>query len=123
MKTILLIISICLLAPSAVHAQAPGDWVLGRWKGGPYWFPGVVESRSAKKVTIAFDDGTRDTLAINLVRKYDWRVGTRVECLWAGGDIWYGGKIQKMGKDGSSISILYDDGGRENTKTGACRSK
>lgn len=69
-----------------------------------------------------YDAGTKDTLAIKQVRKYDWRVGSRVECLWAGGTDWYPGKISQMGKDGSSISILYDDGGCENTTTGACRS-
>jgi hypothetical protein len=123
MRIILLLLSLCLLAPQAVHAQAPGDWVLGRWKGGQYWFPGVVEKRSGDKITIVFDDGTRETLPRKLVRKYDWRAGSRVECRWAGGAEWYGGKIQNIGKDGSSLNILYDDGGREKTSTGACRSK
>jgi hypothetical protein len=123
MKAFLLTLFLCLLAPNAVFAQAPGDWVLGKTHGGKYWFPGVVESRSGNKIKIVFDDGSKDTLSNKQVRKYDWRVGSRVECLWAGGKVWYGGKIEKMGKDGSSISILYDDSGRENTNTGACRSK
>ena len=123
MKALLLSLSFFLLAPTALSAQAPGDWVLGNYKGGKYWFPGVVESRSGDKIKVAFDDGTKDTLTLKQVRKYNWRVGTRVDCLWAGGSDWYPGKISKMGKDGSSISILYDDGGREDTKTGACRSR
>jgi hypothetical protein len=81
-----------------------------------------VESRSGNQIKVAFDDGTKGTLTPKQVRKYNWRVGTRVDCLWAGGADWYPGKISKMGKDGSSISILYDDSGREDTKTGACRS-
>ncbi|MCB1600918.1 MAG: hypothetical protein H7A19_12715 [Rhodanobacteraceae bacterium] len=122
MRMFLLLMSFCLLAPHAAYAQAPGDWVLGKWKGGPYWFPGVVEKRAGDKITIVFDDGTRDTLPRKLVRKYDWRAGSKVECRWSGGSEWYAAKIQNIEKDGSTLNVLYEDGVREKTSTGACRS-
>lgn len=115
--------TLVLLTSSGVSAQQSGDWVLARWKGNQYWFPGVVESRVGDDVTIAYDDGTRETLPTRLVRAYDWRVGSRVQCQWQGGAEWYSGKISAMSSDGVTISVAYDDGDREETRTGACRSQ
>ena len=117
-----LILVAMLLASSGVSAQQAGDWVLARWKGDQYWFPGVVESRAGDNVTIAYDDGTRETLPVRLVRTYDWTVGSRVQCRWKGGTDWYAGKITGMGKDGVTMNVAYDDGDSEQTRTGACRS-
>ena len=115
--------AVVLLATGVASAQQHGDWVLARWKGDRYWFPGVVQSRAGDKVTIAYDDGTKETLPANLVRPYDWDVGSRVACQWQGGTEWYAGKITAMSKDGVTISVAYDDGDREQTRTGSCRSE
>jgi len=125
MKTLafLISLSLALLTPLPANAQEPGDWVLAQWRGGQFWFPGVVQARSGNTVSIAYDDGTQENLPVHLVQPYTWRVGTRVECQWAGGDEWYGGQITQMGSDGSTINVLYDDGDRETTRTGACRSR
>lgn len=110
-----------MLSSTSAVGQQRGDWVLAQWKGAKYWFPGVVEKRSGDRVTIAYDDGTRETLPVSKVRPYDWRIGSRVSCRWQGGAEWYAGKIAAMGNDGVSITIHYDDGDRERTATGACR--
>ncbi len=119
----LLSLSLLLLISAPLTAQQRGDWVLAQWQGGVYWFPGVVESRTRDTITIAYDDGTRETRPANQVRYYDWRVGSRVECRWAGGNEWYGGRISAMDSGGSVISIAYDDGDREQTTTAMCRSR
>ena len=111
------------LIVSTASAQQPGDWVLAQWQGGEYWFPGVVESRAGNKITIAYDDGTRETRPINQVRPYDWKIGSRVQCQWAGGTDWYAGRITAMSADGVTIHVAYDDGDREETRTAACRSQ
>ena len=123
MKMRWMLATLVLLASTGASAQKQGDWVLARWKGDQYWFPGVVESRAGDKVTIAYDDGTRETLPVRLVRTYDWDVGSRVQCQWQGGTEWYAGKITAMSRDGVTISVAYDDGDREQTRTGACRSQ
>ncbi|MEZ5462117.1 hypothetical protein [Dokdonella sp.] len=122
MKLTAICLAMLLLVPTPVMAQDPGDWVLGRWQGGQYWFPGVVQSRSGKNVTIIYDDGTRETLSTDRVRPYNWTLGSRVECRWAGGSDWYGGKITGISKDGTQLDIHYDDGDRERIATGGCRS-
>ena len=114
---------LALLASGTALAHQDGDWVLARWKGGDYWFPGVVKSQSSSQLTIAYDDGTLEKLSRDKVRPYNWKVGSRVQCRWKDGDDWYAGKITKIASDGVAISIAYDDGDREDTSTGACRSK
>jgi hypothetical protein len=123
MKAGMLILASLLLMAGAVAAQQRGDWVLGQWRGGDFWFPGVVESRDGNAVTIAYDDGTRETLPLKLVRPYTWRVGTRIECRWADGSEWYGADITGVSKDGTIIDVRYDDGIRERIATGGCRSR
>jgi len=118
-----LLATLVLLVATGASAQQRGDWVLARWKGDQYWFPGVVESRAGENITIAYDDGTRETLPVKLVRPYDWSVGSRVACQWKGGTDWYAGKITAMSSDGVTIDVAYDDGDREQTRTGACRSQ
>ena len=119
----LLVVALGVLACAGAMAQSRADWVLGQWQGGAYWFRGVVQERSGDNVTILYDDGTRETVALKRTKPYDWALGTRVECRWSGGNAWYTGKITGMAKDGSEIDVLYDDGDRERIATGGCRSR
>lgn len=125
MKKMLLIGAGLLLLTTTAWAQSRGDWVLARWQGGQYYYPGVVESSSGSKVTVAYDDGARETLSAKKVRAYTWVVGSRVECDWKGAGTWYAAKIIKINaKDGARIKVRYDvDDWSENTRTGKCRSR
>ncbi len=122
MKKLMLLLSLVMLAPGVLIAQERGDWALGQWRGGDFWFPGVIQNRTSDSVTIAYDDGTSETLPLRRVRPYTWGVGTRIECRWQNGTEWYGGQITRVSSDGTRIDVLYDDGDRENLTTGACRS-
>ena len=102
-------------------AQTQGDWVLARYKGGPYWYPGIIQSVNGDRVTVSHDDGDRETLSLRSVRPYDWAIGGRVECNFKGAGKWYPGVIASLG--GGTIGINYDDGDRERTRTGRCRSR
>ncbi|MCQ4633135.1 hypothetical protein GB927_024050 [Shinella sp. CPCC 100929] len=103
------------------HAQTKGDWVLGNYKGAGYWFPGVVEKIGGGQITIRYDDGDRETVSVNDVRPYDWMIGMKVECNYKGQGEWYGGTIASLA--GEKIGIAYDDGDKETTKTGRCRTQ
>ena len=119
LQAAILLIALCAI-PSA-HAQTPGDWALARYKGGPDYYPGIVQSVSGNSITIAYDDGDRETMAIALTRPYDWRIGTRVECNFKGAGRWYPGVIASL--SGPDIGISYDDGDKERTKTRRCPSR
>ncbi|MBL0162582.1 MAG: hypothetical protein IPP82_02715 [Xanthomonadales bacterium] len=123
MKRIMLTAAMLVLISTGAAAQSQGDWVLGNWRGGGYWFPGVVQSHVGDKITIAYDDGTRETASSTQVRPYTWALGTRIECRWSGGKAWFGGQITGISKDGTQIDVKYDDGDQERLTTGACRSK
>lgn len=110
-----------VLGADVASAQSKGEWVLGRWQGGAYWFPAVVEKVSGGSVSIVYDDGDRETTTLEKVRPYDWAVGKKVECNYKGRGEWYSGRISALG--GEMISINYDDGDKERTKTGRCRSR
>ena len=102
-------------------AQSKGDWVLGNYKNAGYWFPGVLEQVGNGQVTIRYDDGDRETVGMDKVRPYDWTIGMKVECNFQGQGKWYSGKIASLA--GEKIGIAYDDGDKETTKTGRCRSQ
>jgi hypothetical protein len=123
MKKFLLVCVMFVLFSANAFAQRPGDWVLGKWRGGAYWFPGVVQSSNGKSVTIAYDDGTRETVSPKQVRPYNWKPGSRIECRWAGGQAWYGANITRISKDGTKLDVKYDDGVSEKIATGGCRSR
>lgn len=121
MKKLVLIAALAMAAPSMALAQQPGDWVLAQWHGGAQWFPGVIQSRDGDMIRIGYDDGTFETRPVNQTKPYDWRVGSKVECRWTDGQ-WYGAKITQASADGLSIDVLFDDGDRQHTQTGKCRS-
>ena len=114
-----LLLSLAMSIPALAFEN--GDWVLGQWQGGRYWYPGVVESSTQSSVTIQYDDGDRATQQSNQVKPYDWRVGSRVECNWQNGGKWYPGVIALLDKE--TLGIKYDDGDTEVTKTAGCRSR
>ncbi|MBB1247531.1 tudor domain-containing protein [Rhizobium sp. G21] len=109
------------LFSSAAMAQTKGDWILGNYKGGGYWYPGVIASVKGSKVTIQYDDGDRETLPVSETKPYNWSIGKKVECNYQGQGKWYRGTIASLA--GAKIGIAYDDGDQETTRTGRCRSR
>jgi hypothetical protein len=113
-----------LACSSAAFAQAfaTGQWVLARANdGSTHYYPGVVVGASDASVTIQYDDGTRETRPANQVRPYDWRVGSRLTCLWAQDGKPYPAVITGMGADGGSLTVRYlDDNSSAQVATGQC---
>ncbi|MEQ4618882.1 MAG: tudor domain-containing protein [Corticimicrobacter sp.] len=105
----------------AACAQTAGDWVLGNFQGAGRWYPGIVQSTSGGQVIVLYDDGDTEILPASRVRHYNWMVGTRVECNYQNQGTWYPGKIASL--SGERVGINYDDGDKEITRTGLCRSR
>ena len=110
------------LSSTAASAQAVGDWVLARWRGEAFWFPGVIQARIGGQVTIRYDDGTLETRPLSQVRPYDWQVGTAVTCRWTDGR-WYPAAIVALARGGLTIRVRYSDGVFQTTQTGRCREE
>ena len=115
-------IALAVFCSAQVQAFENGDWVLAQWKGARYWFPGVVDGMRGDMIRVRFDDGTVDTRPSHQVKRYNWDVGSRVECQWNSGTQWYPGRIANVARDGETLEIRYDDGDAERTRTGKCRS-
>ena len=105
---------------SPAVAQNVGDWVLSQSRGSAQYFPGVVTARDGNTVIVRFDDGTVERRPANLIRAFDWRAGSHVECRFTDGN-WYGATITRLASDGLTVSVRYDDGDTQNTNTGRCR--
>jgi hypothetical protein len=60
-------------------------------------------------------------LNLGNLRPYEWAICRRVECNFEGAGKRYPGVIASLA--GGTIGIDYDDGDRERTKTGRCRSR
>ncbi|WP_395449696.1 tudor domain-containing protein [Aminobacter sp. UC22_36] len=110
-----------LATAGMASAQTTGDWVLGNYKGSGYWFAGVIEKVNGDTITVRYDDNERETTSLSKVRPYDWMIGTKVECNFKGAGEWYKGTITSLA--GEKVGIAYDDGDKETTKTGRCRTK
>ncbi|MEB2845534.1 hypothetical protein GAO09_22650 [Rhizobiales bacterium RZME27] len=119
-KTTALAAAFLVAGAFTASAQTTGDWVLGNYKGAGYWFPGIIDKIADGKVTIRYDDGDKETVAMGNVRPYNWAIGTKVECNFKGKGDWYSGTISSLA--GEKIGINYDDGDKETTRTGRCRS-
>src|SRR3954466_9970823 len=107
-----------------ISDYSPGDWVLGQWKGGRWWFPGVVHSIGEDgSIAINYDDETSEIRPANQVKTYDWQVGSRIEAVWSGNEQWCEATIIEADAGGSNLIVRFDDGIVEETVTGRCRSR
>lgn len=105
-------------------ALEPGAWVLGRYRGGDFFFPGVVQHVGNGSVTIGYDDGDRETLPEDMTKPYDWRVGSRIEAIWSGNGHWYAAEIIAAHDNGADLVVRFlDDGIEERTLTARCRER
>ena len=118
--SVLLAVGMIALGAGAANAQTAGDWVLGNWQGAGYWYPGVVSKIGGGKITIRYDDGDKETVSMSDVRPYDWMIGMKVECNYKNAGEWFPGTIASLA--GEKIGIAYDDGDKETTRTGRCRT-
>lgn len=107
---------VCMASSNAV-AQS-GNKILAKWSDG--WYVGTVVQEDGDTFGVIFDDGDVALVAKSGIRPLDWRAGTRVQCNWQGAGIYYWGTIVQL--SASSVSIHYDDGDKEVTVVGRCRT-
>ena len=87
-----------------------GDRVLAFDSDG-YLYPADIIMIDHDEVTVQYLDGYERVVTPELVKRFDLRVGTPVECKWSGGPHFFPGKIDKV--EGERIHIKYDDNAEE----------
>ncbi|XFA72494.1 hypothetical protein RYO59_000719 [Thermosynechococcaceae cyanobacterium Okahandja] len=108
------------MTSSSALAQRPGDRVLGQWSDG-FWYPARIQSVDGSRIRLVYDDGDLGTVGPNQIRAINWGVGSKVQCNWKNRGTYYPGTIAQRQED--SIFVNYDDGDREQTVIGRCRSR
>ncbi len=109
--------------PAAAQSFRVGDWVVGRWQGGDYYYPATVVSVNRNNIVVEYDGGRRDTLLPNQVTAFRWGRGGRVQCKWTDGEF-YDASIVAMHGDGATIDVQFDDeDSPRRTQTKYCRSE
>jgi hypothetical protein len=94
-----------------------GDRVIGQWPDGEC-YPATVESLRGNDYKLAFDDGDTAVVTRHQIHPFNWRQGSRVQCKWQNGNLYYSGAITSI--NSRSLNINYDDGDRETTTVRAC---
>jgi hypothetical protein len=112
-------------APPAAEpapAVAVGQPVLARFRNGPFWFVGRAKAVTGDTVAVAYLDGSDELLPAAAVRRFDWGVGTRVECNWKLRGSYYAGRIAAVNGQTGAL-VAYDDGDKEVIDIAYCRSR
>ena len=123
-----LVLAVSVLVMSGCASMRPvafgaGDWVLAKWQPeDPYYYPAIITARTGDQLTLQYDDGDAGEQRVTSVRRFDWRVGTRVECKFSNGG-WYLATITEMGANRVDMRIRYDDNDWEATDTSQCRDR
>lgn len=74
-------------------------------------YPAEILSIDHDKIIVHFLDGPERMLTPELLKRFDLRVGTAIECRWKGGQMYFPGKISQI--EGDRVHINYDDGDKE----------
>jgi hypothetical protein len=74
-------------------------------------YPAEVLSVENDKIVVQFLDGPERMLTPELLKSFDLRIGTPVQCRWKGGQAYFPGKITQM--EGDRVHLAYDDGDKE----------
>jgi hypothetical protein len=76
-----------------------------------FTYPAEILSVEEDKIIVSFLDGPERMLTPELVRPFELRSGTAVQCRWKGGQAYFPGKITQI--EGDRVHVAYDDGDRE----------
>jgi hypothetical protein len=74
-------------------------------------YPADVLSMDHDKIVVSFLDGPERMLTPELLRAFELRTGTAVQCRWKAGPAYFPGKITQT--EGDRVHLAYDDGDQE----------
>ena len=71
----------------------------------------IISIQDEERVLVQYLDGPERMLTPELVKRYDVRTGTKIECRFGGGPHYFPGTLNKI--DGERIFVKYEDGDEE----------
>ncbi|MCI0637452.1 MAG: hypothetical protein L0Y72_27780 [Gemmataceae bacterium] len=74
-------------------------------------YPAEIVSIQDDRVIVQYLDGPERMLTPELIKRFDLRVGAKIECRWKGGPNYFPGVLSKL--EGERIHVNYDDGDQE----------
>ena len=114
----LIFLALLALSLNAI-AQSSGK-ILARWSDG--WYVATIVEKVGQNYKVIYDDdGVEAIVPPNGIKALDWTAGSRVQCNWKGRGFYYPGTIAQM--SGIRVNINYDDGDKETTLIGRCRTR
>ena len=109
-----------------------GDRVSCNWQREGSQYTGRVDLILGQKIRVLYDEGDEELTIPSLCRAVSsgagggvatdgFAPGARVQCNWKSIGIYFPGTVSS--RNGNRLQILYDDGDREETTTGHCRTR
>ncbi len=74
-------------------------------------YPAEIVSIQEDRVVVQYLDGPERMLTPELIKRFDLRVGAKIECRWKGGPNFFPGVLSRL--EGERIFVRYDDGEEE----------
>ena len=88
-----------------------GERVLANWQQDNYWYICTIQEIIETEIHVIYDEGTREILTIENLRKVAIEPGAFVEGRWKGELNYYAGTVIKV--KGENVKIEYKDGKKE----------
>lgn len=95
--------------------------ILARYSNG-WWYIGDLEKKGQKTATVKWLDGTTFNAPLEDLKRFDWSIGSRIQCKYKKDNHYYWGTINSW--DGwDNLTIKWQDGGNTQvTGYDVCRS-
>ena len=88
-----------------------GERVLANWQQDDYWYICTIQEIIETEIHVIYDEGTREILTIENLRKVAIKPGDFIEGRWLGEMNYYPGTVIKV--KGENVKIEYKDGKKE----------
>jgi len=71
----------------------------------------IISIEDEERIIVQYLDGPERMLTPELIKRFDVKVGMKIECRWSGGPHYFPGTLSKL--EGERIHVKYDDGDDE----------
>jgi len=118
MKMISAVVVGMLTISAGASAYEKGDRVFGRFQGLDYWYPATISGVEGDQFSLAYDDGSTETVGKSRLRPYVWTKDQKVECEFDSD--WKRCAVTELGPN--DLKVVLEDGAKRGSPMGKCRT-